>query len=126
VKIILDTHVLLWALQDDKRLSTRGRECILDTKNVVIVSSVSLWEIAIKQTLGKISVSLQAVIDAVRTSGFSELSLSFQHCAHLLSLPQKHRDPFDRMLIAQSLVEQAKLLTHDSTLAGYSDQVILL
>jgi PIN domain nuclease of toxin-antitoxin system len=118
VKFILDTHILLWWLADDKRLSLQTREIITNPKNIVYVSSVNIWEIEIKKSLGKLEAP---EIDSkiVAECQFEELPVYIKHVVALKSLPNYHNDPFDRLLICQSVVEKAKLLTDDNLIAKY-------
>jgi PIN domain nuclease of toxin-antitoxin system len=108
---------------DDARLSSRGRELISDPDNMVFVSAASACEVAKKQSLGELTVeaSLGA---AVREEGFTPLPISFTHTAEILSLPPIHKDPFDRMLVAQARVEALQLLTSDKRLLQYPVHVI--
>jgi PIN domain nuclease of toxin-antitoxin system len=118
MKFILDTHTLLWWLADDKKLSFQIREIITDSKNIVYVSSVNIWEIEIKKSLGKLKAP---EIDSkiIADCQFEELPVHVKHVIALKSLPNHHNDPFDRLLICQSIVEKAKLLTDDNLIAKY-------
>jgi PIN domain nuclease of toxin-antitoxin system len=124
MRLLLDTHIMLWAMQDSRSLSTMARK-ILRGAEAVHVSAASLWEIAIKVSLGKLSVDLEQLEQKLGDGGFLPLPISWTHAAQLRQLPPLHRDPFDRMLIAQALSEPLRLLTHDAALAAYSDLVIL-
>jgi PIN domain nuclease of toxin-antitoxin system len=99
---------------------------MVDSDNEVFVSAASIWEIAIKAALGQIKGDPAAIQAAVDPSGFIELPITGKHAVQVSKLPPHHRDPFDRMLIAQSLVEPMKLLTHDQTLTAYGDLVMLV
>lgn len=122
MNVLLDTHVLLWAMTDSRRLSASARRSI-EGARTVFVSAVSLWEIALKSGLGKLEVDLDGLHDRIADAGFEELPVRWAHAVRLRRLPDLHKDPFDRMLVAQALGEPARLLTHDATLAAYSELV---
>ncbi|MEO7010031.1 MAG: type II toxin-antitoxin system VapC family toxin [Caldimonas sp.] len=128
MKLLLDTHVLLWALGDVKRLSLNVRRQIEDPDNDVLFSAVSIWEIAIKSSQGRSDFSIDPrVIDReARVAGFAELPISAGHALAVQGLPSHHRDPFDRLLIAQALTEPAWLYTSDKLLVRYEGPVRLL
>jgi PIN domain nuclease of toxin-antitoxin system len=118
MRLLLDTHVLLWWLADDRRLGPRTRELIGDADNNVYVSAASAWEISIKRALGKLKAP--AVLnDIVLDAGFELLDISFAHGERAGALPPLHNDPFDRMLVAQALIEELLFITSDKTLAAY-------
>jgi PIN domain nuclease of toxin-antitoxin system len=121
--ILLDTHVLLWWLADDPRLSSKARGLIADRQNMLIVSAATGWEIAIKQRLGKL-VMRGHFLTAIEDEGFAVLPVTLHHAEEILTLPDIHRDPFDRMLIAQARVENVALLTVDGRMARYPANVI--
>ena len=123
MKVLLDTHAFLWLITDDERLSELARHTFLDPKINLFFSVVSLWEICIKKSLGKISLKtgwFQTVQEEVKTNAIQWLPIEIQHCAEVAELPFHHRDPFDRMLIAQSMVEDMQLLSRDSRLSAYA------
>jgi PIN domain nuclease of toxin-antitoxin system len=128
VNLLLDTHIALWAIADSPRLPARARELILAPGNTTWVSAASVWEIAIKHSLGRgdMPVSGAQALAYFEASGFQLLAVSGEHAAAVGELPAHHADPFDRMLAAQALTEPLRLLTHDATLARYSDTVILV
>ena len=128
MKLLLDTHVALWAVSDDPRLSPKARELIATQRNLIWVSAVSIWEIAIKHGLGRgdMPISGSEALEYFRQSGYRMLPVSPEHAAAVEVLPAHHQDPFDRLLVAQSLTEPLRLLTHDATVARYSDTVILI
>lgn len=128
MNLLLDTHVALWAIADDPRLSAQGRQLILDPKNQVIVSAATVWEIAIKHGLGKGDMPLSGAeaLSYFNQAGYQLLPITAQHAAAVEALPPIHRDPFDRLLAAQALIEPLRLVTHDATLARYSDMSILI
>lgn len=120
--LLLDTHVLLWCLQGSRRLSRQARTKILATPTVYI-SSASIWEIAIKVSVGKLNLDWDELIVQISQIGLQELAISHQHAAKIRLLPYLHRDPFDRMLVAQAMCESMILLTADRLLASYSNLV---
>jgi PIN domain nuclease of toxin-antitoxin system len=125
MRILLDTHVLLWAISDPDRLDAETAQALADTANEVLFSAASIWEIAIKYRLGRPDFAHEPgeiVYTAIET-GFIELPVRAATAAMLATLPQLHRDPFDRLLIAQAIAEPAMLFTADCQLAAYSDLV---
>jgi PIN domain nuclease of toxin-antitoxin system len=130
VKVLLDTHVAIWAIANSPRLPPAVREMIAEPTNDIVVSAVTIWEIAIKRALarggaGDMPISATAALAHFRDAGYLSLSVSAEHCAAVELLPRLHADPFDRLLMAQALSEPARLVTHDPALAAYSDTVIL-
>jgi PIN domain nuclease of toxin-antitoxin system len=125
MRILLDTHVFLWWLGDDPKLSARAREHIVMATEV-FVSSASIWEASIKAGLGKLEVDIDRLVSEIGGNGFRELPVTAQHAAAVRRLPELHRDPFDRMLVAQSLSEPLRLLTADRMLSAYSELVDVL
>jgi PIN domain nuclease of toxin-antitoxin system len=122
VRLLLDTHVFLWWIEDVPRLK-RGIRASITGADAVFVSAASAWEIAIKQALGKLRIP--AVIEeGIEQSGFSPLPIEFRHAAAVAELPLHHGDPFDRMLIAQARVEGATLVTHDRQFERYGVPVL--
>lgn len=123
--LLLDTHILLWALDAPQRLPQDIVGQIESPETTVYFSAVSIWEIAIKTALGKIDFhySPEDITQAAKDTGFVELPVSAAHAAKVAHLPLRHRDPFDRLLIAQALLMPAQLLTADSALAPYSELV---
>ena len=128
MRLLLDTHVLLWALSDSKRLPAETRDLIASADNEILFSAASIWEIAIKEQLlrAQFGMDAETIIDAARETGFTELAVSAQHAAGVAKLPLHHKDPFDRMLISQALTEPARLLTADRTLGAYSKDLVAL
>jgi PIN domain nuclease of toxin-antitoxin system len=123
MKILIDTQVLLWALMSPERLGTMGQKLIGNPENTLFLSAVSLWEIRIKESIGKLSLPRKFSED-VRKLGCEELAMTVAHTEALKDLPLLHRDPFDRMLVAQAKCEGLKLLTADRLLEGYGSWVI--
>jgi len=128
VQILLDTHIALWALTDDRRLSANARDAVSEPDNAIWVSAASIWEIAIKHALGRSGIPFPArkAIGYFDQAGYQLLAVQPEHAAAVETLPPLHGDPFDRMLIAQALTEPLRLMTHDRLLAAYSDTVILV
>jgi len=123
--LLLDTHVLVWALDKPERLSLSVRQELEDPLNEVYFSAASIWEIAIKSKLGKVNFrhSAEAIARGATDTGFIELPITASHSAAVAGLPGHHRDPFDRLLVAQAMALPAHLLTVDSALVPYSDLV---
>ncbi|MBL4760168.1 MAG: type II toxin-antitoxin system VapC family toxin [Mariprofundaceae bacterium] len=124
MKVLLDTHVLLWWLSDDVKLSERARLTINNPSNQVYVSAVSGWEISIKHALSRLDVDVDKLMDEVEHNGFMLLNISFQHGITAGGLPSHHRDPFDRMLIAQAQCEQLQLISVDAYFSDYDVDVL--
>jgi PIN domain nuclease of toxin-antitoxin system len=120
--VLLDTHALLWWLDDDRRVGDTARRTI--AAGEVFVSIASLWEIAVKHGLGKLAIGPEPVAGAIDQSGFAMLAIARHHCAALARLPHHHRDPFDRMLIAQAASEQLPIMTADRHFAAYGITVL--
>jgi PIN domain nuclease of toxin-antitoxin system len=127
MRLLLDTHLLLWALADDARLSGEVRALIEDGSNEVLFSAASIWEIAIKAGLGRVDFPVRpdAIARAARDTGFAELPVRASAAALVADLPPHHRDPFDRLLIAQAVSESLPLYTVDPLLPPYSELVVL-
>ena len=125
---LLDTHVLLWALDTPHRLPIEVLQQIETPDNQVYFSAVSIWEVAIKISLGKINLrySPERIAQAALESGFIELPITSKHAARVYNLPLNHRDPFDRLLIAQMLLMPARLISADSGVRPYSELVWLI
>lgn len=127
MRLLLDTHVLMWWIDDDPHLSAQSRALIGHSDNDVVVSVVSVWEIAIKAGLGRLDVppDLQGYLRRqLARNQFELLPVLFEHAVAVRDLPRHHRDPFDRMLIAQSQVERLRLVTHDARMRAYEIDVI--
>lgn len=121
MKVLLDTHALLWWLFDDPKLSRRARRLIHDPENEVLVSSASAWEIATKFRLGKLAEAEDAVVrlpELIQASRMSELPVTVAHALLAGGLRHRHRDPFDRMLAAQSQIEAVPILSQDRKLTA--------
>ena len=123
MRVLLDTHLLLWALASPAKLSKAARRMI--DKSEIYVSAASIWEISIKTSLGKLDADPSEVLAAVEPAGFSLLSISGEHAAAVAKLGPHHKDPFDRLLVAQALAEPMHLLTNDEALGAYGAFVIV-
>jgi PIN domain nuclease of toxin-antitoxin system len=124
MRLLLDTHIFLWAVGGSPALKPTTRR-IIESAAEVYVSAASIWEIAAKARLGKIDANAMALVDAIESSGFIELPVRAVHAAGVAELPLFHNDPFDRLLIAQAIAEPLKFLTVDAILAKYSDTVLI-
>jgi len=120
MRLLLDTHALLWWATGDRRLTPRVRETLGDVESDVAVSAASLWEIASKRALGRIDVDLDELVTTVVEDGFSELPVRIGHTLALRDLPRQHDDPFDRLLIVQAIAESRRLVTHDRVIGKYA------
>jgi PIN domain nuclease of toxin-antitoxin system len=125
MRLLLDTNALLWTLGGAARIAAVS-EMILSPQTDVFVSTASFWEIAIKSSIGKLAVNVAEIRAATFDSGFSELPVLGAHCEQLALLPLLHRDPFDRMIVAQAIAEPMRLLTGDSQLRSYTELVQLI
>ncbi len=122
MKTLLDTHALLWLITGDKRLSRAAKETFLDPENLLFFSAAGLWEICIKISLGKLDLDpawLEIIQEEMAANTIHWLPVEMVHCAELTKMPFHHRDPFDRMLVAQAVVERMQLLSRDSQLSAY-------
>ena len=126
MNLLLDTHIALWAITDSPKLSQKACELIESPKTTIWISVASLWEIAIKYSLGRgdMPISSQQAMSYFRESGYRFLAVEAEHVVAVEELPTHHQDPFDRILVAQALVEPMRLMTHDSLVALYSDTII--
>lgn len=126
MNILLDTHVALWAITDSPNLPKKARDLIESPRSSVWISAATIWEIAIKHSLGRgeMPVSGQDALHYFRESGYRFLPVEPEHAAAVEELAAHHADPFDRMLVAQALTEPMRLITHDPVVARYSDTII--
>ena len=124
MNLLLDTHTVLWWLSDDPALSETARAAIADPENTVFLSAVVMWEIHIKQGIGKLDLpdDFGEVLDLQR---FAELAVTVDHANTIAELPAAHQDPFDRMLVAQAMVEHMAIVTRDRSIADYDVEVIV-
>jgi PIN domain nuclease of toxin-antitoxin system len=123
LKLLLDTHAALWFLSGDERLSENAKSHLIDDSNRVLLSAAVVWEIAIKRSLGKLTVPdeyLSLLLDA----GVQPLAVSVAHAAAVEQLPRHHRDPFDRMLVSQAVIEGGALVSRDDALRTYGVTLI--
>jgi PIN domain nuclease of toxin-antitoxin system len=123
VRLLLDTHAVLWALSQPDQLSAEARERVADPANTVAVSAVSAWEIAIKTAAGKLKFDVD-LAQAMANTGFLPLPITIEHALVAGHLPPHHRDPFDRMLVAQAIMDGWTLVTRDSRLPVYGVPVL--
>jgi PIN domain nuclease of toxin-antitoxin system len=123
VHLLLDTHTFLWWLGDDPRLGPEARKAVADGDNLVFVSAATAWEIAVKRSLGKLEAPGD-ILGWVQESNFDPLSIEMEHAIASAELPPHHKDPFDRLLIAQALLENLTLLTHDTQIDPYDVPVL--
>ncbi len=126
MNLLLDTHVALWAITDSPKLTQKARELINLLKATVWISVASVWEIAIKRSLGRgdMPVSSQDAVRYFNESGYRLLAIEAEHVIAVEELLSHHQDPFDRILVAQALVEPMRLLTHDPLVSLYGDSII--
>jgi len=125
MRILLDTHLVIWALSEPDKLSNEAKNLINNAEQL-FVSSASIWEMAIKSSLGKLDADLDAITAELNKLGVLELAISWQHSKQVKLLPYYHRDPFNRLIVSQAICEPLILLTHDKVLAKYTDLVKLV
>jgi PIN domain nuclease of toxin-antitoxin system len=128
MRLLLDTHILLWALDEPVRLDQQTRDLLEDPTNEVLFSAASIWEIAIKVRLGRADFPIrpELIAESARATGFTELPVRAAVAARVADLPLHHRDPFDRLLVAQAIAEPARFYTSDAKLAAYSELVTVI
>ena len=127
MRVLLDTHAFLWFITDDRRLSRRAREIMEDSENDLLLSVASLWEIAIKSSLGKLALGRpfgELLPHELAANGIEVLRIRLNHLTSLTMLPFHHRDPFDRLILAQAMVEDVPVLTGDSAFSSYAAQIL--
>jgi PIN domain nuclease of toxin-antitoxin system len=130
LSLLIDTHIAVWAVEDDERLPLAARELLLSGQEI-FVSAVSIWEIAIKFSLRRarrheMTFSGYHAVERFEEAGFELLPIEPLHAAAVGALPHIHNDPFDRLMICHALVENMTFLTHDRELAGYGDHVLVV
>lgn len=125
MRLLLDTHIFLWCIKNDRKLSKATRAKILQATDVY-VSSASIWEATIKIKLKKLNVDIEEMVEAIAKSGFIELPITVHHAVAVSQLPDTHRDPFDRMLLAQAIFEPLTFLTANAILKSYSELVEII
>lgn len=128
MKLLLDTHLLLWAAGVPDKLSNKARQLLQDPQNTLIFSAASIWEVAIKRNLGRADFNVDARLlrRGLLDNGYEELKIGSEHAVYVDSLPNVHKDPFDRILIAQASVEGITLLTADVLVAQYAGAIELV
>jgi PIN domain nuclease of toxin-antitoxin system len=119
LKLLLDTHALLWWLAGDSRIESKAQDFITDPGNDILVSSVSLWEIIVKVRVGKLEANIGEIVAAINAQGFEMLDIHPKHLEELVGLPMHHKDPFDHLLIAQAIAEGLTLLSQDKHTSAY-------
>jgi PIN domain nuclease of toxin-antitoxin system len=122
VRLLLDTQIFLWFLDDESRIPESPREAIHAPENTVLVSAAAIWEIAIKASLGRLRVSsadVKRMPHLIESAGFDELPVLARHATGVHSLPLHHRDPFDRLMIAQTVAESLTLVSTDPVMRAY-------
>lgn len=124
MRLLLDTHIAIWLTRDAAELTAAARKCIADA-DAVFFSSASIWEVTLKVALGKLPLVPQRFADQLQAAGIEQLPVTWAHALTVHALPSLHRDPFDRLLVAQAMSEPLHLLTHDAALAAYTDLVIV-
>jgi PIN domain nuclease of toxin-antitoxin system len=123
VLLLLDTHAFLWWSADDPALGPTARAAIADGSNIVFVSAATAWEIATKRESGKLEAPGN-IVDWIRQGGFTELAIELEHAVLSAELPKHHRDPFDRLLVAQAAIEELTLVTADAEIVKYSVETL--
>jgi len=123
MNLLLDTHVLIWALENSPTLSANARDAIVDGNNMVFVSAASAWEISIKKAIGKLEAP-DNLLEEIELHRFTPLNMNFDHARRAGTLPDIHKDPFDRMLIAQAQIERLILVTRDDSIPRYDVNVL--
>lgn len=123
MKFLLDTHSLLWTVFEPDKLSTEAQEIIADQENIICISLISLWEIGIKQNIGRLDIPKE-FFEVVATGGFEMLSLTVAQIEQYRELPLYHRDPFDRMLIVQAKEQKLILITRDREISKYDVKTV--
>ena len=127
MNFLLDTHVFLWWITDDPRLSPRAHRLIADGRNRIFLSAASGWEIAIKARLGRLELPddpERFILNQLAVNAIDVLPVQMSHALHVYKLPDHHRDPFDRLLIAQAQLEKLRILTADAQFSKYAVEVI--
>lgn len=124
MKLLLDTHTFLWAIDNSPNLSQEARAAITDGNNMVFVSAATAWEISIKKAIGKLTIPRGSYLDELSAHRFTPLDITTEHALAVENLPQHHKDPFDRLLIAQAQIEKLTLVTRDPRIKQYAVQVI--
>ena len=124
MRLLLDTHVFLWWLSDDRKLSAAARDAIRNPRASVHVSAASIWEVGINAKLGRLDLRSSDLATEIVANGFAELAITARHAQSAGALPRYHDDPFDRMLIAQAQMEDLVVVTHDRRFQRYGAQLL--
>jgi PIN domain nuclease of toxin-antitoxin system len=124
MNLLLDTHVLIWALENNPTLSNSARDAIINGSNLVFVSSASVWEISIKKAMGRLKIP-DNLREEIKLHRFTHLNMDFDHAQLAGELPAIHKDPFDRMLIAQAIIEKLTLVTRDNMISKYDVSLLM-
>lgn len=126
MKYLIDTHTLIWYISGDKQLSKKAVSILQNEKNNIFVSKASLWEIAIKISIGKLntSINFSDLEKFLSDNNFEILEINFKHFEHLLNLPVHHNDPFDRIIICQSIIENIPVITYDNKFNFYGVSIL--
>ncbi len=124
MRLFLDTHVLLCWISDDPRIGSHRQSLLRNSNNHVLVSIVSLWEVAIKAQAGKLAADVREILDGLEQDGFDCLGISVAHLVALTNLPRRHKDPFDHLLIAQATAENATLMSEDRWMPSYPVPIV--
>ncbi|QRM35628.1 type II toxin-antitoxin system VapC family toxin [Microvirga sp. VF16] len=119
MRILLDTHALLWWLEGDPRIERQAQDLVTDPANDILVSIASLWELVVKVRVGKLEADIRDIGAAINAQGFETLAIRPEHLEDLIRLPMHHRDPFDHLLIAQAIAEGLTLLSEDRHVSAY-------
>ena len=124
MNLLLDTHAFLWAIDNNPKLSPQAREAIVDGNNIVFVSAATAWEISIKKAIGKLKVPDGDYLEELKLHRFTPLDITTEHALAVENLPPHHTDPFDRILIAQALLERLTLVSRDPRMKAYAVQLL--
>ena len=124
MNLLLDTHVFLWAIDNPSKLSDKARSAIVDGHNLVFVSAVTAWEISIKKSIGKLDLPKESYLEELIAHRFIPLDITTEHTLAVEYLPHHHRDPFDRLLVAQAQIERFTLVTRDAKIMAYDLNII--
>jgi len=127
MKVLVDTHAFLWWITDDPRLSFRAREIFTDGNNELFFSAASGWEISIKVQIGRLRLPADPesfIVDQLRINAIKSLAIQMNHALHVSTLPSHHRDPFDRLLVAQAQLEGLPILSADPQIGKYHVEVV--
>lgn len=127
MRYLIDTHILIWLMLEPKKLSTRATAILKNINNTLYISKISLWEIAIKTKIGKLDIKIEfkEIFNILKKHDLILMSLENEHIIQTLNLPMHHRDPFDRMLIAQAQIENLTIITNDGSFVKYEVDILM-